>query len=108
MGANTEHHKMLGLNGTEGVVAVCGLLRNGRTGISQLTIVLGQQIEHFSGAMHDPQGARDFDRITSENVKKRLAIVLDGVVYSAPVIQERISGGDAQITGSFSEEEAKI
>jgi len=54
------------------------------------------------------QGARDFDRITAENVKRRLAIVLDGVVYSAPVIQERISGGDAQITGSFSEEEAKI
>lgn len=53
-------------------------------------------------------GAREFDRITAENVKKRLAIVLDGVVYSAPVIQERISGGDAQITGSFTEEEAKI
>jgi len=54
------------------------------------------------------EGARAFDRITGENVKKRLAIVLDGVVYSAPVIQERISGGDAQITGSFTEEEAKI
>jgi preprotein translocase subunit SecD len=53
------------------------------------------------------QGAKDFDRITGENVKKRLAIVLDGVVHSAPVIQERISGGDAQITGSFSLDEAK-
>ena len=52
------------------------------------------------------QGAKDFDRITAENVKKRLAIVLDGVVHSAPVIQERISGGQAQITGSFSMEEA--
>ena len=50
---------------------------------------------------------RDFDRITAENVKKRLAIVLDDIVYSAPVIQERISGGKAQITGSFSDEEAK-
>ncbi|HOR63010.1 MAG TPA: protein translocase subunit SecD, partial [Smithellaceae bacterium] len=39
------------------------------------------------------QGAADFDRITNENVRKRLAIVLDGVVHSAPVIQERISGG---------------
>ncbi len=53
------------------------------------------------------QGAKDFDRITGENVKKRLAIVLDDVVYSAPVIQERISGGRAQITGSFTDEEAK-
>ncbi len=52
------------------------------------------------------QGATEFDRITGENVKKRLAIVLDGVVHSAPVIQERISGGDAQITGSFTMEEA--
>jgi preprotein translocase subunit SecD len=52
------------------------------------------------------QGAKDFDRITAENVKKRLAIILDGVVHSAPVIQERISGGQAQITGSFTMEEA--
>jgi preprotein translocase subunit SecD len=53
------------------------------------------------------QGAEDFDRITGENVKKRLAIVLDGSVYSAPVIQERISGGQAQITGAFTMEEAR-
>jgi preprotein translocase subunit SecD len=52
------------------------------------------------------QGAKDFDRITGENVKKRLAIVLDGTVHSAPVIQERISGGQAQITGAFTMEEA--
>jgi preprotein translocase subunit SecD len=52
------------------------------------------------------QGSKDFDRITAQNVKKRLAIVLDGVVHSAPVIQERISGGQAQITGSFTMDEA--
>ena len=54
----------------------------------------------------DKRGKRDFDRITAENVQKRLAIVLDKNVYSAPVIQERISGGSAQITGSFTTEEA--
>jgi preprotein translocase subunit SecD len=54
----------------------------------------------------DARGARLFDQITAENVKKRLAIVLDNNVYSAPVIQERIGGGKAQITGSFSPEEA--
>jgi preprotein translocase subunit SecD len=55
----------------------------------------------------DPQGGRLFERITEANVKKRLAIVLDGVVYSAPVIQEKISGGRASITGSFTMEEAR-
>lgn len=53
------------------------------------------------------QGAADFERITGENVRRRLAIVLDGVVHSAPVIQERIAGGQAQITGNFTMEEAR-
>ena len=63
--------------------------------------------EPYVGIKFDAQGAKDFDRITGENVKKRLAIVLDGIVHSAPVIQERISGGEAQITGSFTMDEAK-
>ena len=53
------------------------------------------------------QGAADFERITGENVRRRLAIVLDGVVHSAPVIQEKISGGQAQITGTFTMDEAR-
>ena len=52
------------------------------------------------------EGAQEFDRITRDYVKKRLAIILDGVVRSAPVIQERISKGEARITGSFDPEEA--
>lgn len=52
-------------------------------------------------------GAKIFDRITAQNVRKRLAIILDDNVYSAPVIRERISGGRAQITGSFTMEEAR-
>jgi preprotein translocase subunit SecD len=55
----------------------------------------------------DTQGARQFERVSGENVKKKLAIVLDGTVYSAPVIQEKISGGKASITGSFSMDEAR-
>jgi len=54
----------------------------------------------------DRKGARLFERITEENVKKRLAIVLDNNVYSAPVIQEKIAGGRARITGNFTAEEA--
>lgn len=52
-------------------------------------------------------GAKLFEEITAANVKKRLAIILDNTIYSAPVIQERISGGTAQITGRFSMDEAK-
>ncbi len=63
--------------------------------------------EPYVALKFNAQGARDFDRITAENVKKRLAIVLDDVVHSAPVIQERISGGEAQITGTFTMEEAR-
>ena len=51
-------------------------------------------------------GAQRFDQITAANVGKRMAIVLDDTVYSAPNIRERISGGSAQISGSFTEQEA--
>ena len=51
-------------------------------------------------------GARTFEQVTAENVKRRLAIILDNNVHSAPVIQERIGGGQASITGRFSMEEA--
>lgn len=54
----------------------------------------------------DREGARIFERITADNVGRQLAIVLDGVVHSAPRIQERIGGGNAQITGNFTHDEA--
>ncbi len=54
----------------------------------------------------DARGAQIFDTITAENVGRQLAIVLDGTVYSAPVIKERIPGGHVQITGRFSISEA--
>jgi len=51
-------------------------------------------------------GAKLFDDATAVNVGKQIAIVLDNVVISAPVVQQRISGGEAQITGKFTTEEA--
>jgi preprotein translocase subunit SecD len=54
----------------------------------------------------DDIGGKLFEQITGANVKKRLAIILDNNVYSAPVIQERIAGGRAQITGRFTMDEA--
>jgi preprotein translocase subunit SecD len=63
--------------------------------------------EPYVALKFNSQGGTEFERITGENVKKRLAIVLDNVVHSAPVIQEKISGGNAQITGTFTMDEAK-
>lgn len=53
------------------------------------------------------RGGRIFERVTGENVGRRMAIVLDGKVYSAPVIRERIGGGRASISGNFTTQEAQ-
>ncbi len=55
----------------------------------------------------DREGARMFERVTGMNVNKKLAIVLDGEVKSAPNIQERIPNGSARITGQYTENEAR-
>ena len=52
-------------------------------------------------------GTRIFSEVTEQNVGKRLAIILDGTVYSAPRINERIPGGRAVITGQFTVEDAR-
>ncbi len=52
------------------------------------------------------EGAKKFGDYTGNNIGKRLAIVLDNKVYSAPRINERIGGGSGQISGGFSVEEA--
>jgi preprotein translocase subunit SecD len=62
--------------------------------------------EPYVSMEFDDIGAKLFEQITAQNVKKRLAIILDDNVYSAPVIQEKIGGGRAQITGRFDMKEA--
>ncbi|GMV79359.1 MAG: hypothetical protein AMXMBFR7_05430 [Planctomycetota bacterium] len=54
----------------------------------------------------DAQGATDFGQVTQANVGEQMAIVLDGNCFSAPRINEPITGGRCQITGNFSQEEA--
>ena len=54
----------------------------------------------------DTSGSRKFGELTSKNVGKRFAIVLDGEVISAPVIREAITGGSGQISGNFTFESA--
>lgn len=54
-----------------------------------------------------PEGQERFAQITKEHINKRLAIVMDGHLYSAPVIRSEISEGKALISGSFTEAEAR-
>ncbi|HXX75611.1 MAG TPA: protein translocase subunit SecD [Nitrospiraceae bacterium] len=74
--------------------------------LSDARVAIGQFNDPYVSITFDAKGGKEFDRITGENVKKRMAIVLDNTIYSAPVIQERITGGRAQITGTFSTQEA--
>ncbi len=77
------------------------------TAISSATVVRNPA----SGAAEisvefSPEGRELFAAVTKENINKRLAIVLDGHLYSAPRIRSEITGGKAQITGSFTDAEA--
>jgi len=55
----------------------------------------------------DEEGAKIFEELTKKNVGKRLAIYVDNVIISAPMVQEAITGGNAQISGNFTLTEAK-
>ncbi|PSL00515.1 protein translocase subunit SecDF [Cecembia rubra] len=52
-------------------------------------------------------GARRWRKLTSENIGRRIAVVLDDYVYTAPVVQSEIPSGQSEITGNFTIEEAK-
>ncbi len=54
------------------------------------------------------EGSREWARITGANVNKRIAIMLDNAVYSAPVVQTKITGGRSRITGSDTPNEARL
>lgn len=55
----------------------------------------------------DEEGAKLFEQLTAKNVGKRLAIFVDNEILTAPTVNERISGGQAQITGQFTVAEAR-
>ncbi|MBI5555781.1 MAG: protein translocase subunit SecD [Elusimicrobia bacterium] len=66
----------------------------------------GQYNMPYIGIDFTEQGAKDFAKLTGDNINRRLAIVLDGVVQSAPVIKSRIPDGHAIIEGNFTMEDA--
>ncbi|MBI4823904.1 MAG: protein translocase subunit SecD [Nitrospirae bacterium] len=75
--------------------------------LTEAKVSLNRFNEPYVAIAFNPTGAKIFEEVTGANVKKRLAIILDGNVYSAPKIKERIAGGDASIEGGFSIDEAK-
>lgn len=76
------------------------LLVDAKTGFEQQS---GEPVVSFR---FNPVGARKFADITSENIGKPFAIVLDNKVITAPVIRSAIIGGSGQISGSFTVESA--
>ena len=54
------------------------------------------------------EGARDWARITGANIGKRVAIIMDKGIFSAPVVQAKITGGRSRITGMDSPGEARL
>ena len=66
----------------------------------------GRSEQQVSMAMN-AEGAKAWARLTKENIGKAVAIVLDDMVYSAPNVNDEITGGRSQITGHFTPEEAK-
>jgi len=79
-------------------------LTDARTAMGGQSDFSNQNKPHVS-LKFNREGARIFERITGQNIRRQLAIVLDNTVYVAPNIQDRIRGGEAQITGSFTLQE---
>lgn len=95
------------------LVALKKVNRDGRASLEGDVITdaradFGQTSAYANVSMSmNAEGAKAWARITKENIGKSIAIVLDGYVYSFPTVQNEITGGDSQITGNFTVEEAK-
>jgi SecD/SecF fusion protein len=75
--------------------------------ITNANVVTDQYGQRQISLEFNSKGAQKFGEVTSKNIGNRLGIVLDGTLYSAPVIQSAIYGGNASISGDFSQEEAQ-
>jgi len=78
----------------------------GRGNIAEASVQVGQFGQRYISLTFTPSGSAKFGKITTRFLKRRLAIVLDGMLYSAPTLQSAITQGRAQITGKFSKEES--
>ena len=86
--------------------------RNGRAPlegdvVTDATSEYDQSNRPAVGMVMNTDGSRRWAQLTKQNIGKSIAIVLDGYVYSAPTVNNEITGGRSQITGNFTPEEAK-
>mgnify|MGYP002542140625 FL=1 len=104
------------MSGSESVFELYAIKANTRDGKAPLDggVVVEareQYAQHGSSAevsmIMNPSGARTWARLTADNVGRCIAIVLDGYVYSAPVVHGEISGGQSSISGQFTINEAR-
>ncbi len=95
------------------LIALKKVTRDGRPSLDGSVITdaradFGQTSAYANVSMSmNAEGSKAWARITKENIGKSIAIVLDGYVYSFPTVQNEITGGNSQITGNFTVEEAK-
>src|SRR5690606_37244672 len=75
--------------------------------ITDATQTLDQSSRPAVSMQMNADGARKWRKLTSESIGKRIAVVLDDYVYTAPTVQGEIPSGQSEITGNFSMEEAK-
>lgn len=104
------------MTGSESVFELYAIKANTRDGKAPLDggVVVEareQYAQHGSSAevsmIMNPSGARTWARLTADNVGRCIAIVLDGYVYSAPVVHGEITGGQSSISGQFTINEAR-
>jgi preprotein translocase subunit SecD len=78
-----------------------------QSALQSATLITGPQGDRQIEITLTSVGRREFAKVTREHLHQRLAIIIDGKLVTAPVIQSEIPGGKCQITGSFTEAEAK-
>ncbi len=74
--------------------------------LTDARVSFGEFNDPYVSITFDATGAMLFEKVTGEHINERLAVVLDDTIYSSPRINEKISGGRAQISGSFTHQEA--
>ena len=94
------------------LVAIKSSSRDGKApldggAVSDASIQYGNNGEIHVSMTMNAEGANTWARLTRDNVGKQIAIVLDGMVYSYPNVMNEITGGNSQITGNFTLEEAE-
>lgn len=95
-------YQLVALKAQQGRASLAGdVITDARTDFSQLSAYA-----NVSMTMN-AEGAKSWQRITKANIGKSIAIVLDNYVYSYPTVQGEIAGGNSQITGNFTVDEAK-